>query len=290
MNNIKPVRIRFFDTNKFSEVEVPVSIKKGDFVVIESEKGEELVLVLGNTVYTPELKNYKFLRKATKEDIMKFDAYENEAQRHLETCKEEASNQGLKMNLLKAYIPINRSKVIFYYTAESRVDFRELVKILAKRIKMRIEMRQVGVRDGVQIAGAIGICGQQCCCNVFLDKFENISVEILEDQNLPPTPTKFTGICGRLMCCLTYELGNYEIKKDLPEIGSTINWDGKDYIVKYYDFIREKIILTNEENDTIEIGFKELEEKGMIKPQKSCGGCNGCGSKENLTMPEAELN
>jgi cell fate regulator YaaT (PSP1 superfamily) len=123
MNNIKPVRIRFFCTNKFSEVEVPVSVKKGDFIVIESEKGEELVLVLGNTGYTPELKNYKFLRKATKEDIIKFDAYENEAQEHLKTCKEEASNQGLKMNLLKAYIPINRSKVIFYYTAESRVDF-----------------------------------------------------------------------------------------------------------------------------------------------------------------------
>ncbi len=89
MNNIKPVRIRFFDTNKFSEVEVPVSIKKGDFVVIESEKGEELVLVLGNTVYTPELKNYKFLRKATKEDIMKFDAYENEAENILKPVKKK---------------------------------------------------------------------------------------------------------------------------------------------------------------------------------------------------------
>lgn len=277
MINTKPVRIRFLDTNKFSEVEVPLNIKKGDFIVIESEKGEELVLVLGNTIYTEDLKNYKFIRKAEKEDIIKFDTYELESENCLQICKEESSNLDLKMNLLKAYIPLNRSKVIFYYTAENRVDFRELVKILAKKIRMRIEMRQVGVRDGVQIAGAVGICGNQCCCSLFLNKFENISVEILEEQNLPPTPAKFTGICGRLMCCLTYELENYDIKKDLPEIGEIINLDGRPFFVKYYDFIREKAILSNEENETVELSFSQLESLTLLK-RKSCSGCNGCSN------------
>ncbi len=277
MNNIKPVRIRFLDTNKFSEALVPFSVKKGEFIVIESEKGQELVLVMGNCVYTDDTKNYKFLRLATKEDIIKFDENEEKAQEFLNACKEEAEKLGLQMNLLKSYIPLNMTKVLFYYTAENRVDFRELVKIMAKRIKMRIEMRQIGVRDGVQIAGAVGVCGQQCCCNLFLDKFENITVEILGEQNLPPTPTKFTGICGRLMCCLTFEKETYSIKNDLPEIDSVIEIEGKPYTVKIYDFIGEKIILSDQDNNLKDLTFQELEKLNLLKP-KGCGSCNGCSN------------
>jgi cell fate regulator YaaT (PSP1 superfamily) len=277
MNNIKPVRIRFLDTNKFSEALVPFSVKKGEFIVIESEKGQELVLVMGNCVYTDDTKNYKFLRLATKEDIIKFDENEEKAQEFLNACKEEAEKLGLQMNLLKSYIPLNMTKVLFYYTAENRVDFRELVKIMAKRIKMRIEMRQIGVRDGVQIAGAVGVCGQQCCCNLFLDKFENITVEILGEQNLPPTPTKFTGICGRLMCCLTFEKETYSIKNDLPEIDSVIEIEGKPYTVKIYDFIGEKIILSDQDNNLKDLTFQELEKLNLLKP-KRCGSCNGCSN------------
>lgn len=277
MNNIKPVRIRFLDTNKFSEALVPFSVKKGEFIVIESEKGQELVLVMGNCVYTDDTKNYKFLRLATKEDIIKFDENEEKAQEFLNACKEEAEKLGLQMNLLKSYIPLNMTKVLFYYTAENRVDFRELVKIMAKRIKMRIEMRQIGVRDGVQIAGAVGVCGQQCCCNLFLDKFENITVEILGEQNLPPTPTKFTGICGRLMCCLTFEKETYSIKNDLPEIDSVIEIEGKPYTVKIYDFIGEKIILSDQDNNLKDLTFQDLEKLNLLKP-KGCGSCNGCSN------------
>ncbi|MGC9121148.1 MAG: PSP1 domain-containing protein [Sulfurihydrogenibium sp.] len=277
MDNIKPVRIRFLDTNKFSEVLVPSKVKKGDFIVIESEKGQELVLVMGNCVYTDDTKNYTFVRVATKEDIATFDKHEEEAEEFLNICKEEAEKLGLEMNLLKSYIPLNRTKALFYYTAENRVDFRELVKILAKRVKMRIEMRQVGVRDGVQIAGAVGVCGQQCCCNLFLDKFENITVEILAEQNLPPTPTKFTGVCGRLMCCLTFERETYSIKNDLPEIESVLDIEGKPLTVKLYDFIGEKIILSDEEGNLQELSFEELERLNLLKP-KSCGSCNGCSN------------
>ncbi|HIQ24365.1 MAG TPA: hypothetical protein EYH43_00080 [Persephonella sp.] len=273
----KTVRIRFLDTNKFDELqEAPLYLKKGDFIVIKSEKGEELVLTLGNAVPTEETQGkYQFLRKATKNDILIFDKYEDEAEKALDTCKELVEKLGLKMNLLKAYIPLDRNKIIFYYTAEGRVDFRQLVRDLAKKLKIRIEMRQVGVRDGVQIFGAIGVCGQQCCCSLFLDKFETVNVEMLEEQNLPPTPAKFTGICGRLMCCLSFEKENYSIRKDLPEIDTLVEIEGKKLCVKGYDFIREVIYFIDEEGSTIEYSFDYLDKLG-INRQSGCGSCGGC--------------
>ncbi len=282
---LKTVRIRFLDTHKFSDVEnVPVYIKKGDFIVIETEKGEELVLVLGNSIPDPENKtDYKFLRKATRKDIQIFDKHEKEAEKALNLCKVLSERLGLKMNLLKAYIPLNRSKILFYYVSEGRVDFRQLVKELAKRLKMRIEMRQVGVRDGVQMAGAVGVCGQECCCSLFMDKFDPVNVEMLEEQNLPPTPMKFTGVCGRLMCCLAFEVDNYSIRKDLPEIDSEIEVNGKTYTVKGYDFIREVLEVSDEHGIVYTFSFDELDKLG-IKRENPCGGCNGCGS--NTTFVE----
>ena len=277
---LKTVRIRFLDTHKFSEVNnVPFSIKKGDFIVVKTEKGEELVLVLGNAVPSEEGKDYEFLRKATRKDIIIFDKNEEKAEKGLEVCKELAENLGLKMNLLKAYIPLDKNKIIFYYTADGRVDFRQLVKELAKRLKMRIEMRQVGVRDGVQMSGAVGVCGNECCCSLFLEKFGSVNVEMLEEQSLPPTPAKFTGVCGRLMCCLAFEIENYSIRKDLPEIGTTVEIKGKVYTVKDYDFIREVIYFENEEGITTQFSFEELDEFG-VGQKLSCGSnCGGCSTK-----------
>ncbi len=278
--DLKTVRIRFLDTNKFSDVEVEgdVSVKKGEFIVVETDKGEELVLVVGFSV--PEenkAENIKFIRKATEKDIENFEKLEKKAEKFLKTCQELADKYKLKMNLLKAYIPLNKTKVIFYYTAESRVDFRELVKDLAKRLKMRIEMKQVGVRDGVKLSGAVGMCGNTCCCSLFLDKFESVGVEILEEQNLPPTPTKFTGVCGRLMCCLAFEKDNYTIRKNLPEIGQELIIDNKHYKVKGYDFIKEIVEFYDEENKVVDFSFDYLDTLNLIQ-DKGCSSCNSCPS------------
>lgn len=275
---LKVVKIRFFDTNKFNQLKAPAFIKKDDFIVVESEKGQELVKVVESKDEYEEIEGLSFVRKATKEDFKIFDKHLKEAEKYLNVCKEESKILGLKMNLLRAYIPLNRSKVIFYYTAESRVDFRELVKILAKKIKMRIEMRQIGVRDGVQMIGAIGVCGQQCCCATFLDKFDTVGVEMIARQNLPPTPAKFTGICGRLMCCLSYESENYSIRDFLPPVDTTVEIDGVNYTVKSYDFIGEVVEFVSADGDTVRFKFNELIEKGIVNiPEKTCGSCNGCG-------------
>ncbi len=271
--DVKTVRIRFLDTNKFSETIVPLDVKRGDFIVVQTQKGEELVIVLGNSVPVESEEDIKFIRKATKEDIELFDKLQTEAEKALDICKTLAEKHGLKMNLLKAYIPLSRNKVMFYYLAEGRVDFRQLVKDLAKKLKNRIEMRQVGVRDGVKMSGAVGPCGNQTCCSVFLDKFESIGVEILEEENLPPTPAKFTGICGRLMCCLAFEKENYSIRYNLPELGSVIDINGKSLKVISYDFIKEVVIFTDEEGNKVEITFDELDKMNLIK--SPCSGCSG---------------
>ncbi len=271
--DIKTVRIRFLDTNKFTEIEVPAEVKRGDFVVVETAKGEELVIVLGNSVPVENTEEIKFLRKATKKDIELYDKLEKKAEKALGICKELVEKHGLKMNLLKAYIPLSQNKILFYYLAEGRVDFRQLVKDLAKRLKTRIEMRQVGVRDGVKMYGAVGPCGNQTCCSVFLDRFESIGVEILEEENLPPTPSKFTGICGRLMCCLAFEKENYSIRNNLPEIDSTVYINEKNLKVLGYDFIRETVQFIDEFGQKVEYSFDELDKMNLIK--SPCSGCAG---------------
>ncbi len=289
----RTVRIRFLDTHKFHEVDnVPLDIQKGQFIVIETEKGEELVLVVGYSI--PDKENpppYKFLRKATKKDIQTFDKHEKESEGALNTCKKLSEKLGLKMNLLKAYIPLNRSKIMFYYVSEGRVDFRQLVRELAKRLKMRIEMRQVGVRDGVQMFGAVGVCGNECCCSLFMDKFDTVNVEMLEEQNLPPTPAKFTGVCGRLMCCLSFETENYEFRKNLPEIDSEVEINGKKYRVKSFDFIKEYVEFIDPDGMPYFVKFDEidnLEIKVLSVPESKCGECNGCDNLSNINIFEVK--
>jgi len=295
----KTVKIRFLDTNKFghvdkvpSTVRVPSHIKEKSYIVIETDKGEEMVKVLGNLKYDKNNPSeYKFLRVANKKDRQTFKEHEKEGIKALYLCKYLSEKLGLKMNLLKAYIPLNRSKIIFYYVSENRVDFRELVRELAKRLKMRIEMRQVGVRDGVQILGAVGVCGNVCCCHNFIEEFEPVNVDMISEQNLPPLTAKYTGICGRLMCCLAYEKDNYTMKKELPPVGSFIELDNKFYTIKNYDFIKEVAQLLSEDGIQVAIPLVEFKEKApkVIRvPEELNPDCTG--NCENCGCPAKSMN
>lgn len=296
----KSVRIRFLDTNKFGDVDkVPAYVRPRNYIIIETDKGEEIVKVIGNSV--PDKANpsqYKFLRKANKKDIQLMRQYDKEAEKALYICKSLAKKLDIKMNLLKAYIPFSRSKILFYYVSEDRVDFRELVKELAKKLKMRIEMRQVGVRDGVQLVGAVGVCGNSCCCSNFIDKFETVNIEMIEEQNLPSIPSKFTGVCGRLMCCLSFEKENYFIREDLPPLQSEIklDGDGKIYKVKNYDFIREYIELLDDEGNIKTLSFDTIKNTKIeiislpeIQESKNCENCQ-CPSKNTQSYLYQEYN
>lgn len=207
-----------------------LDIKKGDFVVVETARGVEFgECVIGMKNISEEeivspLKNV--IRKAEPEDIEKNNENKQKEKEAYYICVEKISKHGLDMKLIDVEYTFDNNKVIFYFTADGRVDFRELVKDLASIFKTRIELRQIGVRDEAKMIGGLGPCGRTMCCSTYLGDFVPVSIKMAKEQNLSLNPTKISGICGRLMCCLNFEQETYEgIRKKLPKIGSIINSD-----------------------------------------------------------------
>ena len=281
------IKVKSFDTNKIGVLEdCDEEVSRDDVVVVDSEeKGEDVVRVIGYSKEdSPSGIRYRFLRKATEKDLKIFKRNEKESERAFRTCKEKIREQGLDMHLLKAYVPLNSKKIFFYYTAEDRVDFRRLVRELAKIFKKRIEMRQVGVRDAVQILGWVGLCGEIPCCMRFMEKFDSISLKDIEEQNLPLSPSKFTGPCGRLVCCMSFEKDNYVVKHILPEKGSEICVDGKVATLLEVDPLRNIILLQIEDRKK-EINLEEILPRGYERAIETCRVCGGCCrrfSEENV--------
>lgn len=202
--------------------------KHGDWVVIETEKGEDLAMVMYPerviSVDKPQDMK-KVIRLATDSDIKAKHANKEEEEACLKHCRELAEKHDLSMKLLLAEYSLDKCKLTFYYTADSRVDFRQLVKDLARAYRARIEMRQIGVRDATKILGGFGICGRELCCASFLRKFDNISIKTAKGQNGSMNPSKISGICGRLMCCLVYEKGCMQNITEVTENGDVIKID-----------------------------------------------------------------
>ena len=204
-----------------------LDIKKGDFVVVETARGIEFgECVIGirqikeEDIVSP-LKNV--IRKAEDEDIERNRENKAKEKEAFNICMEKIIKHGLDMKLIDVEYTFDNNKVIFYFTAEGRVDFRELVKDLASVFRTRIELRQIGVRDEAKMKGGLGPCGRPLCCSTFLGEFVPVSIKMAKEQNLSLNPTKISGICGRLMCCLNYEQQNYEeIRKKLPKVGSIV--------------------------------------------------------------------
>lgn len=194
-----------------------VQLKRGDFAIIETEKGEDLAIVVypDREIVPAEGQEFKkIIRKATDNDIERLKKNREEEPQALEECKKLVEKNGLDMKLLKAEYTLDRTRITFYFTADGRVDFRQLVRDLARIFKTRIEMRQVGVRDATKILGGFGICGREFCCSTFLRNFDNISIKMAKDQNLLLNPGKISGVCGRLMCCLMYEKDLYDVVEE----------------------------------------------------------------------------
>lgn len=202
-------------------------VKKDDDVIVETSRGIEF----GSAVVGPKLISEddiiqplkKVLRVATTDDIEKNEKNKKNEQRAFDTCMSKINDHGLDMKLVEVEYTFDNNKVIFYFTAEGRVDFRELVKDLASIFKTRIELRQIGVRDEAKMIGGLGPCGRPLCCSTFLGDFAPVSIKMAKEQNLSLNPTKISGICSRLMCCLNYEKDLYEENIDrLPKVGSRV--------------------------------------------------------------------
>lgn len=229
------IGVRFKKAGKiyyFDPSELPV--QKNDYVIVETARGIEYGKAVTDKKVVEEhdvvLPLKKVIRLATEEDRRCVEENKQAAIEAQKICHEKILEHGLEMKLVDVEYTFDRNKVIFYFTADGRIDFRELVKDLAAIFRTRIELRQIGVRDEAKMLGGIGPCGRMLCCSTFLGDFEPVSIKMAKDQNLSLNPSKISGLCGRLMCCLKYENDEYEMAKaELPDIGEhvvTVNGPG----------------------------------------------------------------
>jgi cell fate regulator YaaT (PSP1 superfamily) len=203
-------------------------LTKGMAVIVETVRGVEYGEVISppRQVEAKEiiLPLKKVVRIAAEQDRRKLEENQQKAKEALSVCSEKVRSHNLDMKLVDVEYTFDSSKIIFYFTADGRVDFRDLVKDLASVFRTRIELRQIGVRDEAKMLGGLGGCGRPLCCATFLSEFEPVSIKMAKEQNLSLNPTKISGVCGRLMCCLRYESEHYhEARKSLPDLGKTIS-------------------------------------------------------------------
>ncbi|MDQ7031920.1 MAG: regulatory iron-sulfur-containing complex subunit RicT [Desulfonauticus sp.] len=264
MNKFVGVKFRpygpvyYFDPKEFY-------LKVGDKVVVETAEGPgcgEVVIIkdkLPGELQEEDLK--PVMRLATEEDLEQVKNNRILAKEAYKFCKERIEARELPMKMVDVEVYFDRSKIIFYFTAPTRVDFRELVKDLVKVYRTRIELRQIGVRHETQMLGGLGNCGQICCCRRFLRKFEPVTIKMAKDQNLFLNPSKISGVCGRLLCCLTFEEDHYlEFQKKLPSIGKRYQTSQGICRVTRANIFRRTITFLNEEGQEEEIPLSAWEE------------------------------
>ncbi len=245
----KAGKIYYFDPNN-------LDINAGNYVIVETARGIEFGECVIGIKEIPEsdiiapLKSV--IRVVEKEDINKHKENKLKEKDALEICLKKVEEHGLNMKLIDVEYTFDNNKVIFYFTADGRVDFRELVKDLATIFKTRIELRQIGVRDEAKMLGGMGACGRTLCCSTFLGDFTSVSIKMAKEQNLSLNPTKISGICGRLMCCLNYEQSTYEdIRQRLPKVGS---------IVRIGD-IQGEVVSNSTVKESVKVKYKRIDEE-----------------------------
>ena len=271
----KVIGVRFRQASKiYFFAPGKLQIEKGDQVIVETARGVEFGRVL---VGTKEVKDEEItqplkpvVRIATEEDKRSEEKNRQKEKEAFDICLEKIRKHELDMKLISAEYTFDGNKVLFYFTADGRIDFRELVKDLAAVFRTRIELRQIGVRDETKIRGGIGVCGRPLCCHTYLSDFAPVSIKMAKEQNLSLNPTKISGVCGRLMCCLTNEQETYEsLNSNLPAIGDFVTTsEGLKGEVHSVSVLRQlvKVIvnLDNDEKEVREYKAKELK----FKPRK----------------------
>lgn len=245
-------KIYYFDPVKFR-------IKKGDHVIVETARGVEFGTVVSGVKEVPDEKVVQplkpVLRVASQRDEEQEANNKRKEKEAFRICLEKIKKHKLEMKLIDAEYTFDNNKVLFYFTADGRIDFRELVKDLASVFKTRIELRQIGVRDETKIIGGMGICGRILCCHAHLSEFVPVSIKMAKEQNLSLNPTKISGVCGRLMCCLKHEEETYEeLNRKLPNVGDHVTtYDGLKGEVSGVNVLRQlvKVVITVDDEKEI---------------------------------------
>lgn len=264
----KAGKIYYFDPDE-------QDIAAGCFAIVETARGIEYGSVIKGNMQVPDedvvLPLKKVIRVATDEDMVTARENKEKEKEAFDICLEKITKHELDMKLIDVEITFDHNKLIFYFTSDGRVDFRDLVKELAAIFRTRIELRQIGVRDEAKMLNGIGICGRPLCCSTFLGDFHPVSIKMAKEQSLSLNPTKISGICGRLMCCLKYEEEVYEeLNKKLPNVGDIISTvDGTGEILSTNVLMQVvKAAVRKSENDAPTIGFYAVDEIKVIKRKK----------------------
>ena len=283
---VKIIGVRFRKAGKIYYFDPKsMEIKRGDHVIVETARGIEYgTVVVGNKDVEEEsvVQPLKpVLRMATPEDDERVRRNKENEREALRICQEKIRKRGLEMKLIDAEYTFDNNKILFYFTADGRIDFRELVKDLAAVFKTRIELRQIGVRDETKILGGVGSCGRALCCHSYLSDFVPVSIKMAKEQNLSLNPTKISGVCGRLMCCLKNEEDTYEyLNSKLPGVGDKVTAiDGAQGEVHSVNVLRQtvKVIVDVEDEKELreypaeELKFKPRKKKGPRKDNNSEG-------------------
>jgi len=269
-------KVYYFDPNG-------IELKREDQVIVETVRGVEIgtVLLVDKEISDDEVPGpiKKIIRKATEEDVKKAEKNLEKEKEAMKICEEKIAKRELEMKLVGAEYTFDNNKLIFYFTADGRIDFRELVKDLAAVFHTRIELRQIGVRDETKLMGGIGICGRELCCKSWLGDFVPVSIKMAKEQNLSLNPTKISGLCGRLMCCLKNEQETYEyLNSRLPGINDTVTTpEGIKGIVQSVNVLRQTVRVLFEDGDlkevkdypTTELKFKPRKRKVQVSKEEA---------------------
>ena len=245
----KVLGVRFTSTGKLSYINPKKYLfNVGDLVVAESDRGIEIARIVSKLdasdkrLQGQEIK--EVLRPASKEDIEKGRKLKEQAKSALKTCKEKVKKLNLNMKLISATYTLDESKLVFYFTSEERVDFRELVRELAIEFRTRIELRQIGARDEVKEYSTLGVCGRELCCRTFLPDFESVTIKTAKEQGLQINMQKLSGCCGKLKCCIKYEEEAYKEKiKGMPKMNEIVEFEGEKAKVVGEDILGQKVKL-----------------------------------------------
>lgn len=249
-------------------------IKKNDFVIVETARGIELGRVvveekeISDDQITKPLKNV--IRIATAADLKTAEQNKIKEKEAFDICLEKIKKHELEMKLIEVEYTFDGSKILFYFSADGRVDFRELVKDLATVFHTRIELRQIGIRDESKTLGAIGACGRELCCASFLGEFESVSIKMAKEQGLSLNPTKISGTCGRLMCCLKYEQNTYEeLLKVTPRQGAVVKTPDGQGVVEYVEILKGRVKVRIEEKSETALYDYDVKDIKILKKPKN---------------------
>lgn len=234
-------------------------LKSGDLVIVPTRYGMELGRVLGimSNLEEIDLTHIQSIeRSALAADLDKYEDNKVKEEKALKICREKIVNHNLSMKLVNAHYLMDEAKILFFFTADTRIDFRELVKDLVAVFRMRIELRQIGVRDEARMLGGLGVCGRHYCCHGITDKLRPVSIKMAKEQNLTLNSMKISGPCGRLLCCLSYEYDTYrEIKEKLPPEGTRLNWQNELFKVVEINLFKKMVRLVGGSGTMIELEF-----------------------------------